>query len=132
MSDSGAATMIIGLEENALARWIDGDPSGYLDLYASDVSYLAEGLGARVDGLEALRSLLANMDGTPMVPKAVLVDPLVTGVGEVARLACNADWLSETGERIRRWNCTEIYRRKNGTWEIAHSHWSIVQESALA
>jgi hypothetical protein len=91
------------------------------------VSYLAEGLGARVDGLERLRSLFASMDGTRLTHRAVLVDPLETRVGNVAWLACNVDWLSETGERIRRWNCTEIYRCEGVEWKIVHSHWSIVQ-----
>ena len=124
--DDPVSREIIALEEAALALWIDGDPSGYLGLYAEDVSYLAEGLAERVDGIVELRQLFSRMNGTPLVPKAVLVDPLVTRVGEVAWLACNVDWLSEAGERIRRWNCTEIYRRAAGAWRITHSHWSIV------
>jgi ketosteroid isomerase-like protein len=126
MNDERATREMIELEEGALARWIKGDPSGYLELYAPDASYLAEGLEARVDGLEALRALFAPMDGTPLVHEAVLVNPLVTRVGEVAWLACNVDSFSETGERVRRWNCTEIYRRRKGDWKIVHSHWSIV------
>ncbi|MBU0595606.1 nuclear transport factor 2 family protein [Candidatus Bipolaricaulota bacterium] len=126
------AREIIALEEGALARWIQGDPAGYLGLYAPDVSYLAEGLPGRVDGVEALRSLFSGMDGTPLVPSATLVDPEVRVLGGIAWLACNVDNFSETGERIRRWNCTEIYRRKEGEWRIVHSHWSIVQQGASA
>ena len=120
---------IIALEEGALARWINGDPTGYLGLYAPDVTYLAEGLKGRVDGIEALRSLFSGMDGTPLVPEAALIDPDVRVAGDVAWLACNVDNFSDTGERIRRWNCTEIYHHTDGEWRIVHSHWSIVQEN---
>ena len=121
-----AERQIIALEEDALARWVQGDPAGYLELYDSDVAYFADGLDARVDGVETLRELFGSMDGKRLTHRAVIVNPLVDRVGDVAWLVCNVDWLTENGNRTRRWNCTEIYRRRDASWRIVHSHWSIV------
>jgi hypothetical protein len=36
------------------------------------------------------------------------------------------------GEKIlAHWNCTEVYRLRDGRWRIVHSHWSFVQHPAI-
>jgi hypothetical protein len=45
---------IIALERAALDRWGAGDPSGYLEISAADVTYFDPFLERRVDGLEVL------------------------------------------------------------------------------
>jgi len=45
---------ILALEKEALRRWCDGDPSGFLELSAPDVVYFDPSLERRLDGLDAL------------------------------------------------------------------------------
>jgi hypothetical protein len=37
-------------------------------------------------------------------------------------------WLDSTNTVLRRtpWNCTEVFRRNNGRWQIVHTHWSYI------
>src|SRR4029453_12416431 len=46
---------IIALERGALDRWGRGDPQGYLDLYARDVTYFDPMSAKRTDGFDAMR-----------------------------------------------------------------------------
>lgn len=61
---------ILALERAALGRWITGDPEGYLSLYATDVSYFDPTQDARVDGLEAIESLLAPLRNFGVQPES--------------------------------------------------------------
>jgi ketosteroid isomerase-like protein len=51
------------LEQAAMQRWRNGDPGGYLDLYAPDVSYFDPGSPLRVDGRQAMRSIYKTFEG---------------------------------------------------------------------
>ena len=46
---------IIALEKGALEKWNQGDPSGYLDLSADDVTYFDPSIEQRLDGLDNLK-----------------------------------------------------------------------------
>jgi hypothetical protein len=48
---------IIALEKAALEKWNQGDPSGYLDLSAEDVTYFDPSLEQRMDGLKTEKLL---------------------------------------------------------------------------
>ena len=45
---------IIKLEREAMARWCNGDPDGFLELSAADVVYFDPTLEKRLDGHGAL------------------------------------------------------------------------------
>ncbi|MBZ5557150.1 MAG: nuclear transport factor 2 family protein [Acidobacteriia bacterium] len=119
---------IIGLERAALDRWGKGDPDGYFDIMAPDVTYFDPTTDARADGKERLKALIEPLRGKISIERAELVNPTVVGQGDVAVLTFN---LISHGGRLGggpksdvRWNCTEVYRRIDGVWKIAHSHWS--------
>jgi hypothetical protein len=46
---------IIALEKGALEKWNQGDPSGYLDLSAYDMTYFDPSIEQRLDGLDNLK-----------------------------------------------------------------------------
>ena len=35
--------------------------------------------------------------------------------------------ISYIGEARRRWNCTDVYQRTAGRWQIIQTHWSYIQ-----
>ena len=114
---------IIALEENALRRWCAGDPSGFLEISAEDVVYFDPFLPRRIDGLSALRAHYEPLRGSISADRFELINPHVQIIGDAAVLTFNFE--SHTGEATpARWNCTEVYRRSDGRWQIIQTHWS--------
>jgi ketosteroid isomerase-like protein len=118
---------IIALERAALDRWGNGDPQGYLEMYARDVTYFDPVQERRVDGLEAMKELLLPITGKIKIDHYEMIGPKVQHSGGVAVLSYN---LVSHGKRpnggsvIVRWNSTAVYGRIEGNWKIIHSHWS--------
>jgi ketosteroid isomerase-like protein len=83
---------IIALERSALDRYITSDPQGYLDVYAPEVTYFDPAQEGRVDGLEAMKALLApvkNRKGAIKDPRYEMIAPKVQHHGDVAVLTFN-------------------------------------------
>lgn len=125
---------LVALERAALDRWIRADPDGYLDLYAPDVTYFDPQRDKRVDGFEAMQTLLAPMRGASLPftePRYEMIDPQVQVSGDIAVLTFNLVSYGKLPDRpesvLSRWNSTEVYRRVDGVWKIIHSHWSYIK-----
>lgn len=116
---------IIALERAALDRWGKGDPSGYLEISAPEVSYFDPFAESRIDGLEALSAWYAPLRGTIHIDHYDMISPLVQVFGTVAVLTFNL--VSRTGATVMRWNCTEVYRQAQDGWRIVQTHWSITK-----
>ena len=128
MSD---ANVIIAMERAALDRWGAGDPHGYLEIMAPDVTYFDPVQERRVDGLRAITALLESWTGKIRVDRYDMVSPMVQQHTDAAVLTFNlvsyrrrADG---TEHVIAHWNATEVYARVNAGWRIVHSHWSFVK-----
>jgi hypothetical protein len=119
---------IIGIESEALRRWCDGDPSGFLEISAPDVVYFDPSLERRLDGLEALTNYYEPIRGKIKAQRFELMNPLVQVVGDAAVLTFN--FVSyDAGNSAHRWNCTEVYRRTGKAWRIIQTHWSLTKPS---
>ena len=128
MSD---ADQIIAMERAALDRWGNGDPQGYLEIYAPDATYFDPTLEARVDGLESLNRLLVPWTGKIKIDRYEILNPNVQWHGDAAVLTFNiVNYRQQpdgSGRLLARWNTTEIYSRVNGRWRIVHSHFSYMK-----
>lgn len=114
---------IIRLEKAALERWDHGDVNGYLELSAKNVTYFDPMLNKRMDGKERLAEYYRPLQGKIHVSAYKMIDPKVQASDSMAVLTFNLD--SYVGKSVRRWNCTEVYRKqKDNTWKIIHTHWS--------
>ena len=122
---------IVSLERAALDRWGAGDPLGYLEIMAPDVTYFDPLQERRVDGLQAMADLLVPLTGKIRVDCYDMVKPLVQRYGDAAILTFNLVSYRRrpdgTEQAISRWNSTETYARSDGRWRIVHSHWSFVR-----
>ena len=116
---------ILALERAALDRWGKGDPGGYLDINAPDVSYFDPFLEHRLDGLGALRSLYESIRGKIKVDHDEIINPRVQLIGDAAVLTMQ--YVSHGSEGVMHWNCTEVYQRFGNDWKIVHSHWSFTK-----
>lgn len=118
---------IIALERAALDRWGNGDPQGYLETYAPDVTYFDPDRERRVDGLGAMKELLIPITGKIKIDHYEMIGSKVQHCGDLAVLSYNLVSYAKRpngGSLIVRWNSTEVYGRIEGKWKIIHSHWS--------
>ena len=126
---------VIALERSALDRWIQGDPDGYLELYANRATYFDPFRQQRVDGLEGLHAMLAPMKGITLPftkPRYDMFSPRVDVEGNIAVLTFNlVNYGTPHGGTqevvLARWNATQVYQRVSGAWRIIHTHWSFTQ-----
>ena len=116
---------IIAMEKAALARWGNGDPSGFLEISAPEVVYFNPYLASRLDGLDALIEDYEALRGTIFFDRFELINPLVQFVEDMAVLSFN--YVSYKDGQDDRWNCTEVYRKTKGAWRIIQSHWSYTE-----
>ncbi|HNX51330.1 MAG TPA: DUF4440 domain-containing protein [Thermoanaerobaculaceae bacterium] len=113
---------ILALEKAALDRWGKGDPSGFLEICDPDVTYFDPGLELRIDGLKALTRYYDGLRGQVSLDRFELLNPSVRVGSELAVLTFN--YVSWSGQAESRWNCTEVYRRRDDRWLIVQTHWS--------
>ena len=121
---------IIALERGALDRWGRGDPGGYLDLYAQDVTYFDPQRERRIDGLQAMRQALAPIKGMVKVDRYEMLAPKVSRSGDMALLTYNLVSHARTPDgkpMTVRWNSTVVYAQVDKRWKILHSHWSLTK-----
>ena len=122
---------VVAMERAALDRWGKGDPQGYLEIMATELTYFDPMQEERVDGIEALKKILAPITGKIVVSRFDMIDPKVQRHGDSALLTFNLVsyvTLPDGTERaIARWNSSELYGRVDGTWRIVHSHWSYIK-----
>jgi len=129
--DGSIRDMIVALERAALERWGNGDPGGYLELYAPDVTYFDPAVASRVDGYDAMEQYYGPIAGTVSVEHFELLDPRVQVCGDMAVLTFNLEdhvQDDDGAESIgNRWNVTEVYQRLSGEWKIVHAHFSYTE-----
>jgi ketosteroid isomerase-like protein len=117
---------IIALEKAALEKWNQGDPGGYLDISAADVTYFDPFTEQRLDGLEALKKYYEPIRGQVLTSRYEMFNPKVTATNDMAALTFNL--YSYEGNKITKWNCTEVYRLEpDGQWKIVQTHWSFIK-----
>jgi hypothetical protein len=63
-NDQEITETLIAMESAALRRWGNGDPSGFLEICASDVVYFDPYQEKRIDGIEALTQYYKGIWGT--------------------------------------------------------------------
>jgi hypothetical protein len=120
---------IIAMESNALRRWGEGDPSGFLEICAPEVVYFDPYLKKRIDGIQALTHYYKGLWGQIHFDCFELFNPCVQIGGEMAVLTFN--YASYTGNQTSRWNCTEVYRQGKDGWQIIQTHWSYTHHPGI-
>jgi ketosteroid isomerase-like protein len=122
---------ILALEKRALKQWYKGDPWGFIEISAPDVTYFDTGTAQRLNGLDALRAEYAKREGKIHYDVMDFIDPKVQVQWDTTVLyycffstQLNAD--GSISSRIP-WNCTEVFVRIDGQWKLVHTHWSFIR-----
>ena len=126
---------IVALERGALDRWGNGDPAGFLELYAHDISYFDPVTEARIDGQGAMEAHYRPWIGAIRIDRYEMLNPSVTVDGNMALLTYNlVNYVRDaygTESVGSRWNSTAVYRHVGGQWKSIHSHWSFTRHTAF-
>ena len=80
------AAHIVELERAALLRWAAGDPSGFEEISAPDVTYFDPFTETRLDGIASLRSWYDQIRGKIHIDHFEILDPQVQISGNIAVL----------------------------------------------
>ncbi len=123
---------ILNLERAALDRWGHGDPSGYLELYAPEITYFDPTTEASIKGLAAMQKYYAPLAGKIQVERYAMRNISIQQHGDVVALSYNlinlgASFDGKPENPPRPWNSTKIYAQINGQWKIIHVHWSYIK-----
>ncbi len=126
MNKESIAAAIIAAEKSALEEWNKGNPSGYLEIYAPNITYFDPFQEKRIDGFGKIQELYESLRGQIRVDRYEMIDPHVEVLPGTAILTYNLN--SHAGEAVYQWNCTEVYQQQeDGQWKITHNHWSLVK-----
>jgi hypothetical protein len=109
--------MIIAIERSELERWCKGDPWGFVENSAEEITYFDPDLERRLDGLEDFRKLMASVEGKIKIDRYELINPKVQIHGDTAVLTFNLiDFFTtpKGSKKESRWNSTEVFSRING------------------
>jgi uncharacterized protein (TIGR02246 family) len=127
---------ILSLEKGAMERWRNGDPMGFVEISAEDICYVDPGLTKPILGLEQYRAAMQGIVGKIHYQGSEFIDPQVVLVGDAALLSYNYRSLDiSPGGGITKqtpWNATEVYFRRDGRWQIIHTHWSYIRHKLPA
>jgi ketosteroid isomerase-like protein len=126
---------ILMLERDALDRWGNGDPNGFLELYATDIAYFDPSTKLRIDGHQAMADYYGPWAGKIQIARYEMLNPDVVVDGAMALLTYNlVNYIHDErgAERVgSRWNSTTVYQRQGDTWKTVHSHWSFTAHPAF-
>jgi len=126
---AGAAQAILAQELKALDHWAQGNPLGYLDVDASDVTYFDDiAAQTRIDGLEAMRNYFTSLVGQIPVHRYEIIDPKVQLYGDVGILTFRYQAFAPDGQPHDPWKATSVYRLTDGECRIVHANWSTVKK----
>jgi ketosteroid isomerase-like protein len=119
---------ILSLEKQAMERWRNGDPWGFVELSAEDVTYVDPNLTSPIIGLKKYQDYMRPVIGQIHYERSEFIEPKVVQIGNAAVLSYNyrSTGLDDQGNiRFQTpWNVSVVYFRREGRWQIVHSHFS--------
>ena len=122
---------IIALERSAADQWSRGNPLGYANNAADDVTWFDDiGAQSRVVGLAAYRKYLASLEGQIPPHTYEIVDPKVQLYGDIAILTFHWHGAMTDGKPMPKWKVTSVYQYSGGKWHMVHANWSLVKEAS--
>ena len=127
---------ILTLEKQAMERWRNGDPGGFVELSGKDITYIDPGLTSPIVGLEQYTEFMKKIEGKIHYQGSEFIDPKVVVVGDAAVLSYNyrSTGFNEQGEVAFQtpWNVTEVYFLRDQRWQIIHGHFSYLNHKLPA
>ena len=122
-------------EPRVLDRWGKGDPGGFLESYAADVTYFDPVTASRIDGHQAMVNYYLPFVGKIQIARYEMLNAHVVVDGDMALLTYNLVNYIRDGQGVEsvgsRWNSTAVYQHREKAWKAIHSHWSFTRHPAF-
>jgi ketosteroid isomerase-like protein len=128
--EKDVAATIIALERTALDGSDRGDVARFLELSAPGVVYMDPWQEHPIVGIANLAAYYATVFKLEAKPTVAgeMSNTYVQVMGDTAVLTFNYVMKKiDSGVIVRRWNTTEVYNKRGGTWRIVNTHWSFTQ-----
>jgi len=123
---------IMSLEKGAMKRWQNGDPWGWAEISAQEVTYIDPGITKHIEGLEEYKKYLQQFEEKINYQGSEFINPKIARHDKMAVLTYNYESTkTETDGSIidqTLWNTTEVYCLLDGQWKIIHTHWSFTKQ----
>jgi ketosteroid isomerase-like protein len=135
---SNEVESLIEFEKAIQWQWSMGDPTGYMDVLAEDVTYFDPIAEYLVVGREALLEHWKRISGDPQITRQEYLNEVAhpNEKGDEVVLAYNFNTYQQddNGEEklFLSWNISIVFRKIDGKWLIVHGHWSSRQTMDLA
>lgn len=113
---------LIAIERASMDGWLKGDSAPMLSAADPDITLFHIMTLQRADGVDAVKALYKSYDGRPLFDSYQIDNPKVQAGGDMAVLTYQL--VAQNGPMTRRYNVTEVFRKKAGAWRIVHSHFS--------
>jgi ketosteroid isomerase-like protein len=127
----GVLGELMRLESAAMERWRKGDPWGFIELSAPQVTYFDTGTPQRINGREALSAEYKLREGKIFYEMMDFIEPWGLACGDLAvlfyRFLSTRLYLDGSVASRVPWNCSEVFKRTEGSWKIIHTHWSHIR-----
>ena len=121
--------IILSLESNALNSWSKGDPIGYSENFADDVTYFDDiGAQTRLDGIEEVKKYFLSLKGKIPSHNYEIKDYKVQVYGVVAILTLQYHTRNNENVQGPPWKATTVYKVSNGEWKVVHANWSLMKK----
>jgi len=118
---------LIAMERASMDGWLKGDSGPMLSAADPDITLFHVMTPQRLDGAAAVKALYEAYAGRPLFESYRIENPKVQAGGEMAILSYQL--VTQNGGTARRWNATEVYRKKKAGWRVIHSHFSNTAET---
>jgi ketosteroid isomerase-like protein len=129
-SHRNAEQDIIALERSAADQWSQGNPFGYANNAADDVTWFDDiGAQSRIEGIAAFRKYLASLEGQIPPHTYEIVGPKVQVYDDIGILTFHWHGSTTDGKPLPNWKVTSVYQHNGDTWHMVHANWSLVKEA---
>lgn len=126
---TNAEEAILAQERRALDQWSQGNPVGYGQSAAEEVTYFDDiAASTRINGRDAWQAYLTSLMGKVPPHRYELIDPKVQVYGDVGVLTLRYHAFALDGRPLTRWKATSVYRWDGNEWRMVHANWSTIKE----
>jgi len=114
--------------QSANSRWASGDPMGFLEVSAPDITWSEPFTPQnRVKGYDALKTFLEGFKGKIPPHKHELLDPMFQFYNDIVIVTYLYQATVEE-EISNPWKVTAVYRYLDDDWLAVHENWSEVKK----
>lgn len=123
--EANLAEKLIEKEKDALEKWLNGDTSGYLELWSKhNFSYFDGVCEHRVDTHEEVKDFVMKVVEGKLRGKHHEFTNARVQIG-VGMAVLTYELYQETNLIDVHYNCIEVFQKEADDWHVIHSTWSI-------